>query len=277
MPLYMDLHNLPPGVTPRDIAIAHVKDVEIQWKYSVKYSRYWFDQDTRKAFCLVDAPTVDAAVRVHREGHGLVADKIIPVAAVSIAEMLGAVEQEVPWASDSSDDPPLPESAFRTILFTDMQGSTAETQRLGDAGHMKQLRTHNDISRRALGACGGREVKHTGDGIMASFASVASAVECATMIQRDLDSYNEQHPNAVVRVSIGISAGEPVAEHSDLFGAAVQLAARVCAHAEAGQILVPNVIRELCIGKNFSFVDRGETALKGFDDAIRVYEVAWRG
>ena len=279
MPFYMDMHNLPAQATVRDLAMAHFRDVETQWKYGVKYSRYWFDPDKRKSFCLVDAPSVDAAVAVHSEAHGFVADKIIPVSAVSVEEMLGAVEQEKEgwlWNPDSGEDPPPAESAFRTILFTDMEGSTALTQRLGDDGAMRIQRTHDAIIREALGAHAGNEVKHTGDGFMACFSSVARAVECAVAIQRALASHNHENPEATVRVRIGLSAGEPVAEHEDLFGAAVQQAARICSHADPDCILVPNVVRELCIGKQLPFLDRGEAALKGFADPVRVYEVPWR-
>ena len=84
----------------------------------------------------------------------------------------------------------------------------------------------------------GSEVKHTGDGIMASFASVAHAIECAIGIQLALDRAQPRPPSTRIAVRIGVSAGEPVAERDDLFGAAVQLAARACARAAAGAILV---------------------------------------
>jgi len=221
---------------------------------------------------------VDAAVAVHSEAHGFVADKIIPVAAVSVEEMLGAVEleEEWLWRPDSGEDPPPVASAFRTILFTDMEGSTALTQRLGDEGAMRIQRTHDTIIREALRGHGGKEVKHTGDGIMACFASVARAVECAIAVQKVLAAHNQEKPDATLRVRIGLSAGEPVAEREDLFGAAVQQAARICAHADPECILVPNVVRELCIGKQIPFLDRGDAVLKGFEDPVRVYEVPWR-
>ncbi len=75
---------------------------------------------------------------------------------------------------------------------------------------------------------------------------------------------------------VGLNAGEPIAEEEDLFGTAVQLAARVCAHAEPGEILAANVIRELTAGKEFLFADRGETALRGFEDPVRLFELRWR-
>jgi class 3 adenylate cyclase len=163
-----------------------------------------------------------------------------------------------------------------TILFTDMEGSTALTQRLGDAKAQEVLRAHNSIVRDALKACGGSEIKHTGDGIMASFPSASGALECAIAVQRAVGAQAQEHPEMPLRVRIGLNAGEPVAEDQDLFGTAVQLAARICARAEPGQILVPTVVRELAAGKGFLLADLGEIALRGFEDPVRLYEVRWR-
>jgi class 3 adenylate cyclase/pimeloyl-ACP methyl ester carboxylesterase len=162
-------------------------------------------------------------------------------------------------------------SGLVTILFTDMAGSTAMTQRLGDEGAQDLVRQHNTVVRDALRAHAGNEIKHTGDGIMASFPSARGAVECAVAIQRALAAAGDG-----VRVRIGLNAGEPVAEEQDLYGTSVQMAARVCAEADAGEILVSNVVRELAAGKGFLFNDRGDRALKGFEDPVRIYEVKWR-
>jgi class 3 adenylate cyclase len=274
MGLYLDLHNIPEGVAPKDVALAHHRDLEVQWKHHVKYLRYWFDDDCTKLFCLVDAPSKEAAIAVHTEAHGMVANEIIAVQSGSIEDLLGTADEEPDWDEKSGASPPR-ESAFRVILFTDMEGSTAMTERLGDAGHMEVLRAHDSVIREALFRCEGRQVKHTGDGVMASFTAASPAVECSIAIQREFARHNEGR-DTPLRVRIGLSAGEPVQEHHDLFGAAVQLAARVCAQAGPGQILAPNVIRELCIGKGFLFVDQGEQALKGFEEPRRLYEVTWR-
>jgi len=79
MPLFMDVHNRVEGLTPEAVAGAHQRDLEVQAKYGVHYQRYWFDEASGKVFCLVEAPDADAAVKVHREAHGLVADDITPV------------------------------------------------------------------------------------------------------------------------------------------------------------------------------------------------------
>jgi hypothetical protein len=79
MPLLMDVHDKVEGLTAEAVAGAHSKDLEVQSQYGVNYQRYWFDEGSGKVFCLVEAPDADAAARVHREAHGLVADQIVPV------------------------------------------------------------------------------------------------------------------------------------------------------------------------------------------------------
>jgi adenylate cyclase len=113
-------------------------------------------------------------------------------------------------------------------------------------------------------------VKHTGDGILASFTYVSRAIEAAVRIQL---MFGADSQLAGTSLRVGISAGEPVAESNDIFGAAVSMAARICAHANPGQILVSSAVKDLSIGKRFTFVDRGPIALKGFDEPIRLYEV----
>jgi len=159
-----------------------------------------------------------------------------------------------------------------TILFTDLTSSTALTQRLGDTGAQELVRAHDAIVRQALRAHGGTEIKHTGDGIMASFPTASGALECAVAIQRGVEARGE----ANLAVHVGLNAGEPVAEADDLFGTAVQLARRVCDQASGGEILVSDVVRQLAAGKGFLFADRGEVALRGFEDPVRLYEVRWR-
>ncbi len=79
MPLFMDVHDKVEGLTAEAVAGAHARDLEVQDAYGVSYLKYWFDEASGKVFCLVDAPDGEAAARVHREAHGLVADQLIPV------------------------------------------------------------------------------------------------------------------------------------------------------------------------------------------------------
>ena len=170
--------------------------------------------------------------------------------------------------------------AFRTVLFTDVEGSTALIQRLGDAQGRELLREHERIVREALKAHGGSEVKTMGDGFMAWFSSATKALECAIAIQSAFAERNESAAEPI-KVRIGLNAGEPIAEddpggRGDLFGTAVNMAARIAAKAEGGEILASNVVRELVAGKDFLFADRGDKELRGFEDPVRLYEVRWR-
>src|SRR5438132_683011 len=103
--------------------------------------------------------------------------------------------------------------------------------------------------------CVHREVEHTRDGIVPSFVSAAGAVRCAIQVQRELAKHAESNPDRQLKVRVGAAAGEPVEQHNDLFGTTVQLAARLCGHAQPEQILVSNVIAELCLGKGLLFED----------------------
>jgi class 3 adenylate cyclase len=271
----MDIHKIE-GVTAEDLAKAHAADVEVQRQYSVEYLKYWFNESAGKLFCLVHAPTVEAAHSVHRESHGLVAEKIIEVDAEIAEGFLGGGETNsagavfLPSGTGTQHDP-----GIRSVLFTDIVDSTRLTQRIGDEAAMAMLHIHDTIVRDALKAVGGREVKHTGDGIMASFISAVASVRCATQIQQALTrhEHEQEHEEYSISVRIGVAAGEPVEQQQDLFGSTVQVAARLCSHAQPGQILVSNVIAELCIGKGLLFQDLGEAHLKGFDLPIRVHAV----
>lgn len=268
MPYFMDRHDVP-DATADDVAQAHLQDLAIQERFGVQYLTYWFDYQRNAAFCLVEAPDEGSAVGVHAESHGLVPSRITPVDHGTVEMFLGRPVD--PTESGSV------ESAFRVIMFTDMENSTDTTQRLGDEAAMLLLRRHDSIIRTALEAHLGTEVKHTGDGIMASFASVTNALNCAIAIQRAVSLHNAgaTDDDGRFRVRIGIAAGEPVTEDGDLFGAAVQLAARLCGHAPAEGICVSEAVRELTIGKQFSFEPVKEVALKGFDSPVRVADLEW--
>ena len=149
------------------------------------------------------------------------------------------------------------------------------TQALGDVAGTALVREHDAIVRRALADRIGREVKHTGDGIMASFNSVHAAVEAAVDIQRSLAARN-QDSDQPLGVRIGISAGEPLTDDAgDLFGATVQLAARLCSEADTGGITVSVAVRELCIGKGIDFGPALTRTLKGFPEPTICHAVTW--
>ncbi len=264
----MDRHRVSLETTPEDVAAAHQLDQKVEEQYGVKYLTYWFDRENGGIFCLAQAPSKDAAIRVHKEAHGLLAEELIEVEEGPVQE----------WLGRTTDPPatPIADSAFRTIVFTDIVGSTPMTQRLGDRAMMELLREHDEIVRSALKQHDGREIKHTGDGIMACFQSVTNALQSTIDVQRALHERNKERGEDAIGLRVGLSAGEPVEDSGDLFGSVVQMARRVCDAGEAGSILTSNVVRELAMGKGFTFNDRGEAQLKGFADPVRLHELHWQ-
>ena len=139
----------------------------------------------------------------------------------------------------------------------------------------KVVRAHNVIVRDALTEFTGKEIKHTGDGIMASFSSTSNGVEAAIFIQRKAAAHNKADPDLPLHLKIGINAGEPIAEDDDLFGTTVQLSARIVDKAQSEQIFVSEIVRGICAGGKINFTNRGPYAMKGFADPIILYEVVW--
>lgn len=160
------------------------------------------------------------------------------------------------------------------VMFTDIAGSTAMTQEHGDAGAQEVVRMHNRIVRAALTTYKGREVKHTGDGIMASFNNTAQSVEAAIYIQQKVAQENPSQ-RIPLGIKIGINAGEPIVEDDDLFGTTVQLSARIVDKAGTGEIFVSEVVKSICTGKPITFVSRGGREMKGFDEPVMMYEAVW--
>lgn len=270
MPIFLDRHDLS-GLTAADIAAAHRKDLEVQARYGVRFLTYWFDQARGTAFCLIEAPDIETAMRVHDEAHGEVAREVIQVDLSAVEAFLGRIGDPAPLAAEIR---PVPDGAFRAVMFTDIVDSTGMTARLGDTRAVEMVRAHDSLVRRALKAKAGREVKHTGDGIMASFDEVIAAVDCACAVQRAFEAFNLSSAEPL-KVRIGLHAGEPVEDSNDLFGVTVQMAARICQDAAAEAIVVSPLVRD-ALGDRFPLTDLGPCDLKGFAQPVPLYEVIWR-
>ncbi len=266
MPLFLDRHQFN-GLTAADAAKLHLMDLEVQDRYGVRFLTYYFDHERQTAFCLAQGPSPQAVEAVHRDAHGLLAQSITEVEQKELSQFLGPITEHPPGEA-------YVDSAFRAILFTDMEESTRLTQQLGDTRAMDLIRAHDEVVREALRSNSGSKVKHTGDGVMASFKSVVNALRFAVKVQTDVTSMEDRLPHPV-RVRIGLAAGEPIAESEDLFGATVNLAARLCARAKPGTILVPQAVRDLAVGKGFVFQRSGRLTLKGFDEPVEAFQLIW--
>jgi class 3 adenylate cyclase/streptogramin lyase len=164
-----------------------------------------------------------------------------------------------------------------TIMFTDVEGSTDLTRRLGDEAARRTIDAHKSIIRAKLAEHDGREIDSIGDGFMITFLSTRRAITCAVDIQRALEAHGEDHPDEALRVRIGLNVGEVLERGGHPFGAAVNATQRVAGHARGGEILVSEPVRHLAgTLPDLRFRDRGRRSLKGFPERWRLFEVVWR-
>lgn len=193
-----------------------------------------------------------------------------PNSKMTIVEAIDDWNKPAPVTSKS-------EKEFVAVLFTDIVGSTALTQERGDDAAQLVVHEHNSIVRDALALHGGKEIKHTGDGIMATFSQITNAVEGAVAMQEACRRANASNPDLGLGLCIGVNAGEPIHEDGDIFGTPVQMAARVLSKAEGDEIAVSNLVREMCTGKSYKFDKKGDYELKGFPEPVPIYLVEWAG
>ena len=191
----------------------------------------------------------------------------------AIAAVASAVQQEQPDLRRHV----APDGTV-TMLFTDIEGSTAKLDRIGDQRWMEVLHDHNAMVRKEIDAHNGFEVKSLGDGFMVAFSSARRGLQCAVDIQRAFASFNEQHSEEPIPLRLGLHSGEAIQEENDFFGRAVNLAFRIASEAEGGQILVSPLLKELTSDSDeFRFGEGREVELKGLPGRHTVYAVLWNG
>jgi class 3 adenylate cyclase len=163
-----------------------------------------------------------------------------------------------------------------TILFSDIEGFSSMTERLGDRQAQDIVRVHNAIVRGNVGACGGFEVKSQGDGFMIAFDSASKALRCATAIQHELAAYSRTHPEEPINVRMGLHTGEAIKDENDFLGRTVIVASRIADEACGGEILVSALLKELVTGTGeFRFGEPREATLKGLNGTHMLVPVLW--
>ncbi len=277
MPIYMDRHYVE-GASTLAMETAHKQDLEIQGDFGVNLMTYWFDEERSTVFCLAKAPNEKALRDLHAQAHGFVPNEETEVDPLIVQAFLGRIEDPVVdrEATEGTDQGGI-DTAYRLIMFTDMKDSTQIAVQLGDEKAMHLIRIHNAITREAIKANNGREVKTTGDGFLLSFVNSVDALDCAIAIQESFKEYNEKSPREKLYVRIGITAGEPIEERGDIYGTAVNLASRLCTQAKAGGVLITQIVRDEIEdgGEKVQFASGGTLTLKGFVEPVDVYEVFW--
>jgi class 3 adenylate cyclase len=224
--------------------------------------------------------TVSSELEAYADSLGALRFQVVPEAEVRLgAATYHTAMLDFGWLArlaevdDVADDDHIPEPAIPdgtvTIMFTDIAGSTALTEQLGDAAFRSVARRLEKSLRTCVGETGGAviEGKLLGDGLLAVFTSAGPALDCAV---RCVDAAK----GAGLGLHVGLHAGDVIREGGDIFGGAVNLAARVAAEAPAGQVLVSETVRSLALTSGrVAFADRGPRSLKGFSEPVRLYQV----
>jgi class 3 adenylate cyclase len=163
-----------------------------------------------------------------------------------------------------------------SLLFTDIAGSSAIFEQYGDQYGHQVVAIHDRIVDPIIAVQGGNRIKHTGDGILASFASCGRSVKSAILIQQHVARHNQRFPLLKFQVRIGVNIGVVIQSSGDVYGSSVNLAARLCDAANAGGILTTGIVYMRCEGKGYEFKDRRKTTFKGFRKKIPVFEILGR-
>jgi class 3 adenylate cyclase/tetratricopeptide (TPR) repeat protein len=196
-------------------------------------------------------------LRAVAEGLGQAVNAAIPLTAETIIGSLAVGQTE----------------GTVTIMFTDVEDSTKLLSTRGFTESHDIMKAYETIIDETVADHAGRRIKALGDGFMISFGSARHGVECALAIQEAITEYSKQHPERKIRIRIGLNTGEVVEEAGDIFGAAVNMAARVAGKAKGGQVLVSEIVRQL-VGptSELKFELRGRYTLKGFPDRWRLHQ-----
>ena len=242
----------------------------MQAEYDAKFLTYWHDEGRHTTFCLVSAPSADLITTIHQKAHGTIPNDVVDVDQTEVMSFMGCIV-DIPTNEQKNGRPV--DKTLRTIMFTDLVGYTSMMSRLGDDRAFKVLREHNNIVRDSLTKYAGRELKHTGDGIMASIDNADQAVRAAIEIQAVIADISVPGTDEKLSIRIGMTSGEPLEEGGDLFGSVVNLASRLCDFAEAGEILLSEeCVSELTEGQ-FSLESIGNVSIRGFDESKAVSKV----
>jgi class 3 adenylate cyclase len=245
------------------------------------YMRAMFEVDARPILPLIHAPTLV----LHRSNvqfipvqHGRYLAEHIPGAKlIELPGVEGPLVWEMPELTLDRVQEFLtgvgrvaePTRVLSTVLFTDIVGSTKQAAALGDRRWREVLNVHDELARRLVEEFGGRLIKTTGDGILATFDGPGRGIRCAAALRVELGGIG-------VQVRAGLHTGEVELRDSDVGGIAVHIAARVMAAAEAGEILTSRTVRDLVVGSDVALQDRGPQPLKGIEGSWQLFAVMER-
>ncbi|MEH6538001.1 MAG: nickel-binding protein [Psychroserpens sp.] len=241
MPIYMDFHDLPDGVTAAHVAEMHQADLKIEHQYNCRGLTYWCDERRQTAFCLIEAPNKEAIKELHEKSHGAVPQRIIEVNDTLVESFLGRIED--PEKSQNTKLNIINDPAFRALVVITLKRKTLRSEDISTFN--AAIRGYNKSIINSVSKQNGRVVKHDSNSFLMSFVCVTNAVNCAIEIQ-------ELH-NCVItpdlEFNIGISAGVPVTDKKSIFEETIK-DANYLALVSSGQIVLSPEVKDLYESEN---------------------------
>ncbi len=261
MPIYMDLH-IAPGVTAKEVAEAHILDVNIQHNYCCKAMTYWIDEDKGNVFCLIEAPDKESVKQMHAKAHGLIPHEIIEVNKDLVNAFLGRIaDPESTHEQPETNLKVFSDRAFRVIVITKTTDLRLLQHTLGKERAQELLLLYSTVIREQFKTHDGREVYMKDDGFVISFTSAVHAMECTLAIQSRLKSIA-----TLIGLRIGLHGGVPVNKSDSLFGTTIRLAQFLCSIGKDNQIFLSSVVRNLYKDKDWNLTV-GDTDIRSLSNA----------
>lgn len=250
MPIFMDRHNLP-GVTLRDAAEAHHKDVELQDDFQCKAVTYWVDEQRGNAFCLIEAPNEQAVRDLHNKAHGLIPHEIIEVDSNMVKAFLGRIQD--PYADESMDLSDMFDSAYRAIMVIESSNFLNRVE--SNQFTLFNQKFHSSVNK-SIQKFKGRVILLNNNSYLVSFKSVTNAVMCALKIQNNFKYITPNFDSYLRRLKIGLSIGPPVTDKAELFKDTINLSTFMCEVVKE-QIVLSSEIKSVYDQENHNaFLER---------------------
>ena len=252
MPIYMDRHDVSDEVTAEHVAQLHQEDLKVEHKFKCRGLTYWFDDNRKTAFCLVEAPNKQALQDMHNHAHGELPHSIIEVDESIVESFLGRIED--PKKSKKTTLNIINDPAFRTLMVTGF-GRTSLNEHESNQ-YLEVLPKFKGLINNIIVEFKGRIVKQEADCMLVSFDNVSHAVSCAIKAQTNFKEILEGIGNTGLNLNIGLSSGIPVMEREDLFADTIIFAERMCSIAK-GKIVVSSEVKDLYKSENLNiFVNK---------------------
>ena len=253
MPIYMDRHDVSESVTAENVAQLHQKDLKIQAQFGCRGLTYWFDDKRKTAFCLIEAPDMEAIKKMHDCAHGDVPHSIIEVDYSIVESFLGRIQD--PENAQNAELNIIDDPAFRTIMVISLNQSLvskAQSMKFESA-----IGKFNKAVRKILKVHNGKTVKQTDFHYLVSFKSVTNAIQAAMAIQLQKKQNSKEEGNIKMNLKIGLNAGVPVTKKQVIFEDTIKLAERMCSIVNA-EIILTAEVKDLYKSENANAFVRGK-------------------